>query len=88
MLSNVCCIKRIGASGVLGTAIYAAFKAAGHNVLGLAHSRATGDLKKVNLLDNDEIDAMVKDFHPDCEPIIVCDISPKRVEGRARVMLS
>ncbi|KAH9940317.1 NAD(P)-binding protein [Amylocystis lapponica] len=41
-----------GASGVLGSAVYAAFKAAGHNVLGLAHSRSTNELKAVDLLDS------------------------------------
>lgn len=54
-----------GASGVLGTAIYAAFKAAGHTVLGLANSRATEELKKVDLLESDQIDETLKDFHAD-----------------------
>ena len=52
---------------MLGTAIYAAFKAAGHTVLGLANSRAGGELQKVDLLDNEQIDATLKDFHADCE---------------------
>lgn len=31
--------------------MYAAFKSAGHTVLGLAHSRATDELKKLDLTD-------------------------------------
>ncbi|TFY63329.1 hypothetical protein EVG20_g6358 [Dentipellis fragilis] len=56
-----------GASGVLGSAIYAAFKQApeGHTVLGLAHSRASGNLKALDLLKADEVDALVREFKPD-----------------------
>lgn len=64
-------LLRTGASGVLGTAVYAAFKAAGHTVLGLANTRATDDLKKVDLLNQEEIDATLKDFHADCEPVVI-----------------
>lgn len=56
---------------MLGTAVYAAFKAAGHTVLGLANTRATDDLKKVDLLNQEEIDATLKDFHADCEPVVI-----------------
>ena len=57
---------------MLGTAVYAAFKAAGHTVLGLANTRATDELKKVDLLDQEQIEATLQDFHADCEPAVVC----------------
>jgi len=40
-----------GASGVLGTQVYDAFVQAGHEVVGLAHSRASDKLKQVDLMD-------------------------------------
>ena len=55
-----------GASGVLGTAVYDAFKAAGHEVLGLAYSRPRGDLVKLDLLDNAAVEKAFGDFKPDC----------------------
>lgn len=57
-----------GASGVLGTAVYNAYKSAGATVLGLAHSRPTGDLKKLDLLDTESTQAVFSDFKPDCMP--------------------
>ncbi|KAL4071413.1 hypothetical protein V8B97DRAFT_1963269 [Scleroderma yunnanense] len=60
--------KRIlvtGASGVLGSAVLSAFRTAGHTVLGLAHSRATGDLKKVDLTDVKQTGRLLKEFKPD-----------------------
>lgn len=55
-----------GASGILGTAVYDAFKGAGYEVLGLAHSRPKGDLVKLNLLDNTAVETAFGDFKPDC----------------------
>ncbi|KAI0747339.1 NAD(P)-binding protein [Irpex lacteus] len=55
-----------GASGVLGTAVYNAFKAVPDNeVLGLAHSRSTEELKKLDLLDTAEVERVFADFKPD-----------------------
>ncbi|THH06017.1 hypothetical protein EW145_g4379 [Phellinidium pouzarii] len=56
-----------GASGVLGTAVYAAFNNAGHNVLGLAHSRAGNGLVKLDLLDQPAVENAFADFKPDSE---------------------
>lgn len=57
-----------GASGVLGSAVYAAFKASQDNVvLGLAHSRPKDDLKVVDLLNEYDTEALIGDFKPDCE---------------------
>ncbi|KAI0754350.1 NAD(P)-binding protein [Daedaleopsis nitida] len=74
-----------GASGVLGTAVYAAFKSAGLTVLGLANSRATGDLKKLDLLDANACEALFADFKP--EWVIHCaaerrpDVAQKDPDG-------
>ena len=56
-----------GASGVLGTAVFNAFKSAQHDVLGLAHSRTQGDLKKLDLLDDLSVDKLFSEFRPNCE---------------------
>jgi len=54
-----------GASGLLGRAIFKQFcNSDKWEVLGLAHSRATGALKKVNLLDFEETERVVKEFKP------------------------
>lgn len=57
----------LGASGVLGSAIYAAYKAAGHTVLGLANSRPTEELKKLDLLDSAAVEETFGEFKPDCQ---------------------
>ena len=56
-----------GASGVLGSAVYAAFKSAGHNVLGLARSRPTAELKSIDLLDDDVVRKEFTSFGPKCQ---------------------
>lgn len=54
-----------GASGLLGRAILKQFSISDKwEVLGLAHSRATGTLKKANLLDFEETKRVVKEFKP------------------------
>ena len=54
-----------GASGLLGRAILKQFSSSDKwEVLALAHSRATGALKKVNLLDFEETKRVVKEFKP------------------------
>jgi hypothetical protein len=62
-------ITTTGASGVLGTQVYEAFAQAGHDVVGLAHSRATGTLKQVDLMDEARTNEVFGDpeFKPDCE---------------------
>ncbi len=58
-----------GASGLLGSAVYDAFKksSANHTVLGLAHSRSTAELKKLDLLDYEATERTFSEFKPDCE---------------------
>lgn len=54
-----------GASGLLGRAIMKAFSDAPNwQVLGLAHSRVSGDLQKVDLLDFEETKRVVETFKP------------------------
>lgn len=55
-----------GASGVLGSAIYKAFKAAPDvTVKGLSHSRPTADLEPVDLTDEAKTRAVFEAFQPD-----------------------
>ncbi|KAJ3525267.1 hypothetical protein NM688_g8428 [Phlebia brevispora] len=55
------------ASGLLGSAVYDAFKKsdAKHTVLGLAHTRSTDELKKVDLLDFEATERVFSEFKPD-----------------------
>ena len=54
-----------GASGLLGRAILKEFsKENKWEVLGLAYSRSTGSLKKVNLLDFEETKRVIREFRP------------------------
>lgn len=52
---------------MLGSAAYKAFKDASHDVTGLAHSRATDHLRKLDLTDLPETDAFFEAARPDCE---------------------
>lgn len=54
-----------GASGVLGSAVFSAFKNAGFNVTGLANSRAGDNLQKLDLTSWDELDAFFTNSKPD-----------------------
>ncbi|KAF9319889.1 hypothetical protein BG003_007881 [Podila horticola] len=54
-----------GASGLLGRAVAKEFKDAGHEVVGLAFSRAKGDLKKLDLEDSAAVEAFVDHEKPD-----------------------
>ena len=56
-----------GASGVLGTAVYSSFKNSGYHTLGLAHSRSTNELVKLDLLDKDAVERTFEEFKPDRE---------------------
>ena len=62
-------IPTTGASGVLGAQVYDAFAKAGHEVLGLAHSRASGQLKQVDLMNQAKTKEVFEDptFKPECE---------------------
>ncbi|KAF8938661.1 hypothetical protein BGZ58_000399 [Dissophora ornata] len=54
-----------GASGLLGRAVVTEFKNSGHEVVGVAFSRANGDLKKLNLEDSAAVEAFVDQEKPD-----------------------
>ena len=68
-------IPTVLCAGVLGSAVYDAFKRAsgvgaggdGFHVLGLANSRSSGELVKLDLLDEEAVEGCVKDFRPDCK---------------------
>ncbi|TBU22534.1 NAD(P)-binding protein [Dichomitus squalens] len=81
-----------GASGVLGSAVYAAFKLAGHTVIGLAHSRPTDELKQLNLLDEDATESFFAEFKPDW--VIHCaaerrpDVAEKDPEAARKINVS
>ena len=55
-----------GASGLLGRAILKEFTQCGDvwEVLGLAYSRAKGNLKKVDLRNKDEVESVIEEFKP------------------------
>ncbi|KAI0319248.1 NAD-P-binding protein [Amylostereum chailletii] len=80
-----------GASGVLGSAVYNAFLAVAdqHVVLGLAHTRPTGTLQTLDLLDCDAVETLVQNFKPDW--IIHCaaerkpDVAEKDPDGTRRL---
>ncbi|TFK49153.1 NAD(P)-binding protein [Heliocybe sulcata] len=81
-----------GSSGVLGSAVYTAFKKAGHDVLGLAHSRATDGLKKVDLTNKEETELVLKEFQPNW--VVHCaaerrpDVAEKDPQGTAVLNVS
>ncbi|VDB96028.1 unnamed protein product [Peniophora sp. CBMAI 1063] len=81
-----------GASGVLGTAVYDAFKSAGHETLGLAFSRPAGDLKKVDLLNQGETEEVFLSYKPDW--VIHCaaerkpDVAEKDPEGTKKLNIA
>ncbi|KAF9407519.1 hypothetical protein BGZ94_002665 [Podila epigama] len=54
-----------GASGLLGRAVVKEFKDAGHEVVGVAFSRAKGDLKKLDLEDSTAVQEFVDREQPD-----------------------
>lgn len=65
--------RGLGASGVLGNAVYKAYKlATDHDLIGLGHSRATDHLKKLDLTNYPETEAFFDTTRPDRE---LCDIS-------------
>lgn len=53
-----------GASGVLGTAVYDAFRAAGWDTIGLARSRVAPGLTQLDLLDQGSVEALFQQFRP------------------------
>lgn len=64
-----------GASGLLGRAVHAHFSSQGHDVLGLANSRAEHPLVRLDLLDTSALRKALVDFAPD---IIVHSAAERR----------
>ncbi|KAF4618725.1 hypothetical protein D9613_010169 [Agrocybe pediades] len=54
-----------GASGVLGSAVYNAFRNANIDVIGLAHSRSDGNLVRLDLTNKEEVEKFFNDRKPD-----------------------
>ncbi|KAF9530300.1 hypothetical protein CPB83DRAFT_851344 [Crepidotus variabilis] len=54
-----------GASGVLGTAVFQAFKSSGYDVVGLANSRSGGQYTKLDLTNTEEVTKLLKKLQPD-----------------------
>ncbi|KAM5537638.1 hypothetical protein V8D89_008716 [Ganoderma adspersum] len=88
-------MKRVivtGASGVLGSAVYAAFKSAGNATLGLANSRSTDELTKLDLLDAEATERVFREFKPDW--VIHCaaerrpDVAEKDPEAARKINVS
>ncbi|KAI0355979.1 NAD-P-binding protein [Trametes cingulata] len=81
-----------GASGVLGSAVYAAYKSAGHTVLGLAYSHPKDDLKPLDLTDASATQTVFADFKP--EWVIHCaaerrpDVAEKVPEAARKLNVS
>ena len=59
-------IVSAGASGVLGSAVLKAFKDKQSDVVGLANSRASNDLRKLDLTNKEEVEAFLVQLKPDC----------------------
>lgn len=55
-----------GASGVLGTAVYDAFRAAGWDTIGLARSRVAPGLTQLDLLDEAAVETLFQQSRPHC----------------------
>ncbi|KAG2220135.1 hypothetical protein INT45_006163 [Circinella minor] len=79
-----------GASGLLGRAVTHEFKKAGHEVVGTALSRADkAGLIKLNLMDNQAVEAFIKNQNPDV--VVHCaaerrpDVAEKDQEGTLKL---
>ncbi|RIB10362.1 RmlD-like substrate binding domain-containing protein [Gigaspora rosea] len=53
-----------GASGLLGRVVCKAFSEAGHEVTGLAKSRAKNGLKQFDLTDKDKLESLIQELKP------------------------
>lgn len=66
-MTNLC----TGASGVLGSAIYRAFKKTDCSLTGLANSRTQGGLVSLDLTNQVVTENFLRDLKPDCPPSIL-----------------
>ncbi|GAA5978718.1 hypothetical protein JCM11641_006153 [Rhodosporidiobolus odoratus] len=69
-----------GASGLLGRAVFAAFKDAGAQVKGTALSRAGGDLVKLDLQDEQAVSSFFAEFKPEVVVHCAAERRPDAVE--------
>uniref|UniRef100_A0A023GHX2 Methionine adenosyltransferase 2 subunit beta n=1 Tax=Amblyomma triste TaxID=251400 RepID=A0A023GHX2_AMBTT len=69
-----------GASGLLGRALVKAFQAASWNVVGLAFSRVSGSLMKVDVTDAEQVAKTVKEKKPDVIVHSAAQRFPDKVE--------
>ncbi|CAO3641278.1 unnamed protein product [Cunninghamella blakesleeana] len=78
-----------GASGLLGRAVYRNFKAVNIPVIGTAFSRASNELLKLDLSNNDEVEQFLTEHKPDV--IVHCaaerrpDVAEKDKEGTLKL---
>ncbi|GAA6012015.1 hypothetical protein JCM10207_003461 [Rhodosporidiobolus poonsookiae] len=69
-----------GASGLLGRAVLAKFKQAGHDVKGTAYSRAGSDLVKLDLQDGAAVKQYIAEYQPDVLVHCAAERRPDAVE--------
>ncbi|GAA6058099.1 hypothetical protein JCM3770_001112 [Rhodotorula araucariae] len=70
-----------GASGLLGRAVLAAFRASGHDVKGTGYTRASADLVKLDLQDDEAVKAFLADYKPDFVVHCAAERRPDAVEA-------
>jgi len=74
-----------GASGVLGSVVFKAFKEDNHDVRGLAYSRGNDELIKIDLTNEQEVATFLETFRPDwvihCAAVTRPDIAAKDPTG-------
>lgn len=69
-----------GASGLLGRSLVKAFQAASWKVIGLAHSRVSGDLLQADLTDTDQTAKILRENKPDVVVHSAAQRFPDKVE--------
>ena len=72
-----------GASGLLGRSLLREFKTDGWEALGLAYSRASGDLRRVDLCQRHEVAAILSEFKPSVVVHAAAERRPDVVEKNA-----
>jgi S-adenosylmethionine synthetase len=77
-----------GASGVLGSAVYDAFRNSGCHATGLAHSRPTTELRQLDLLDEDKVANLAIELHLGRGDWIVHCAAERRPDVAQKVPLS
>ncbi|WFD01518.1 Vacuolar protein sorting-associated protein vps5 [Malassezia obtusa] len=70
-----------GASGLLGRAVVHAARAREHEVVGIAHTRAHGGLRALDLTDRDALHALVAEVQPDAVIHTAAERRPDAMEA-------